>query len=57
LSVDVRVEATSSTICGFRIDLWWLAGIFCAELYGELKEAIFVGCIWWAYYECLDVTG
>jgi hypothetical protein len=56
LGVDVRVEATSSTVCSFRIDLWWLARVFCAEFYGELEEAIFVRCLWGAYYECLNMT-
>ena len=53
--VDVRVEATSSPVCGFCVDFWWFAGIFCAELYGEFEEAIFVWCFWRAYYEGLDM--
>ena len=55
MSVYVGVKATSSPVCGFGVDFWWFARIFCAELYREFEEAILIWCFWWAYYEGLDM--
>ena len=55
-SIDVRIEATSSTVGGDTLHGGRFGGVFLAKSQGKLEEAEFVRCIGRANDECFEIS-